>query len=53
MFAVVLGGALALAYARRRLFRRAAVAFALFASILFVYRAADWLDQLRPPQPRA
>ena len=51
VFAVVLGGALVLAYARRRLFRRAPVAFALFASILVFYRAADWLDQRAHPNP--
>jgi hypothetical protein len=51
VFAVVLGGALGLAYARRRLFRRAVFVFALFASILVVYRTADRLDQLAHPNP--
>ena len=44
-YAVCLGGVLALVSAGRRRFRRGLVLFALFAAVLPVFRAADWLDR--------
>lgn len=45
-YAVCLGAVLALVAAGRRRLRRGLLLFALFAAVLPIFRAADWLDRL-------
>jgi hypothetical protein len=51
-YAVLLGGALALAAWRRKQLRRSAAVACLFASVFVAYRAADWLDRRGHPGAR-
>jgi hypothetical protein len=52
VYAVCVGAALALVWAGRRQARRGLLLFALFASILPVNRAVDWLDRRGHPETR-
>jgi hypothetical protein len=49
-YAVCLGAVLALVWAARRRVRHGLLLFALFAAILPVNRAVDWLDRLSHPE---
>jgi hypothetical protein len=52
LYAVCLGGVLAMVSAGRGKVRRGLLLLALFASILLVYRAADGIDRLSHPETR-